>query len=152
MLASPEQRKSHLPPEAGLLSRIVDVLVVHDDEWLRQFLHAHLRRAGYQVRMARSAFDAHALVAEAAPDVMVLDLDAQGMHCFEFLSGIRADRTIPFFPLIFLTADMNAAGSVHDLGAACVHKPVLPERLLATVAMSALIQHPQNRPVRRIPS
>jgi adenylate cyclase len=151
MLAYAEKRTPHLPPVADLLSRNVDVLVIYDDEWLGQFLNVHLWRAGYQVRMARSAIDASGLIAEAAPDVMVLDLDAQGMNCFEFLAGIRADRTIPFFPLVFLTSDVNAARSVLELGAACVHKPVQPERLLATVALSTLVRLTQAPVLRKIP-
>lgn len=149
MLACAEKRKPYLPPEAALLSRNVDVLVVHNEERLRQFLNVHLWRAGYHVRMARSAIGASALILEAAPDVMVLDIDAQGMNCFEFLSEIRADKAIPFFPVIYLTADMNAASCAHELGAACVRKPVQPGPLLATVALSAMIQRPQSPPARR---
>jgi len=152
MLACAERRKPNLPPEADLLSRNVDVLVVQDDAWMRKFLNGHLWRAGYQVRMARGAIDASGRIAEAAPDVMILDLDAPGMNCFEFLAGIRADRSIPFFPLVFLTADVNAVASVHELGAACVHKPVQPERLLATVALSTFMRRAQAPFVRGIPS
>jgi len=152
MLACAERRKPTLPPEAGLLSRNVDVLVVHDDAWLRKFLNGHLWRAGYVVRMARSAIDAGACIAESAPDVLVLDLDAPGLHCFEFLAGIRADRSIPYFPLVFLTADVNAARCVHELGAAYLHKPVQPERLLATVAQSTLMRHTRAPVMRVIPS
>ena len=152
MLACAEQRTPYFPPEADLLSRNVDVLVVHNEAWLRQFLNVHLWRAVYHVRMARNAIDASARVVEAAPDVMVLDLDAQGLNCFEFLAGIRTDRTIPFFPLVFLTADLNAAVSVHELGGAFVHKPVRPESLLATIALSTLMRRPQVPAVRRIPS
>jgi len=150
MLACAERRKPTLPPEADLLSRNVDVLVVHDDAWLRKFLNSHLWRAGYRVRMARGAIDACGRIAEAAPDVMILDLDAPGMRCFEFLAAIRADRSIPFFPLVFLTSDWNAATSVHELGAACVHKPVQPESLLANVALSTLMRRPQAPFVRGI--
>jgi adenylate cyclase len=126
--------------------------VVNDDAWLRKFLNGLLWRAGYRVRMARGAIDASGLIADSAPDVMVLDLDAPGMHCFEFLAGIRTDRSIPFFPLVFLTADLNAVTSVHELGAACVHKPVRPERLLATIALSTLMRRTQAPFVRGIPS
>jgi len=152
MLACAEKRKPCLPLETGLLSRNVDVLVVHNEERLRQFLNVHLWRAGYHVRMARSAIAASALVLEAAPDVMVLDIDAQGMNCFEFLAGIRADKTIPFFPVIYLTQDMNAASCAHELGAACVRKPIRPGALLATVALSTLIQRPQPRTKRHLRS
>lgn len=152
MLACAEKRKPFLPPESALLSRNLDVLVVHSEERIRQFLNVHLWRAGYHVRMAQDAIAAGALILEAAPDVMVLDTDAQGMDCFDFLAGVRADKAIPFFPVIYLTADMNAAGSAHDLGAACVQKPVQPGKLLATIALSALIQRPPARTARHLHS
>jgi len=83
---------------------------------------------------------------------MVLDIDLPGMNCFEFLAGIRAEKTIPFFPVIYLTADMNAASCAHELGAACVGKPIQPGSLLATVALSAMIQRPRPRSARRLHS
>jgi DNA-binding response OmpR family regulator len=144
MLARAEKRQPSVPYEPARLSRIVDVLVVHDDEPVRRFLEFHLRRAGYHVRLAASEMAASAHIFEAVPHVMVLDVDAPGMKCFEFLAGIRADPVIPFFPVIYLTADMSAAECIRELGAACVHKPIQPEKLLATVALSPLIRRPPS--------
>jgi DNA-binding response OmpR family regulator len=143
MLAHAEKRQSPLPPEEVQQPRNLDVLVVHDDEPLRQFLDRHLRHAGYRVRVAGDSIGASELVFSAPPDVMVLDLDMRGVNCFEFLAGLRADARVPFFPVIYLTSDMAAAVQACELGAACVRKPVQPAKLLATIAMSTLIQPPQ---------
>jgi len=143
MLAHAEKRQPTLPPHALLMSRNVDVLVVHNEEHVGHFLDFHLWRAGYSVRLARDVIQASAFVRETVPDVMVLDIDMQGLNCFEFLAGIRADRRIPFFPVIYLTADRNAAAWAVELGAACVHKPVQPAKLLATVALSSYIHCPR---------
>jgi DNA-binding response OmpR family regulator len=136
-----------MPPEAVLRSGTVDVLVLHDDECLRQLLNLHLWHAGYDVRLAGNAVDASALILEAAPDVMVLDVNTQGMDGFDFLAGVRADRTIPFFPAVFLTDEMGSATAARarGLGATCLLKPVQGDKLLATIALSALIQRPQLR-------
>jgi adenylate cyclase len=144
MLARAEKRQPSIAREPEILYRILDVLVVHNDGHLRQFLDFHLRRGGYRVRQADNEFGAIARILDAVPHVMVLDLDAREMKCFEFLAGIRADRTIPFFPVIYLTADTSAANCVAELGAACVHKPVQPAKLLATVALSSFIQRPHS--------
>jgi pilus assembly protein CpaE len=136
MLARAEKRQPPLPPEEILQSRNVDVLVLHDDEPLRQFLDLHLRHAGYQVRVAADSIGASELVFEDAPDVMVLDIDMPGVHCFEFLAEIRAERTIPYFPVVYLTSDATAAAYAFQLGAGCVYKPVQPSKLLATIAQS----------------
>src|SRR5258706_12045061 len=100
MLAHAEKRQSPPPPERSHLSRNLDVLVVHSDEPLRQFLELHLRHAGYRVRVAGDSIGASGLIFGATPDVMVIDLDMPGLNCFEFLAGLRADRRIPFFPVI----------------------------------------------------
>jgi DNA-binding response OmpR family regulator len=142
MLVHAEKRKPVLPPEEIELSRNLDVLVVHDDEPLRRFLDRHLRHAGYHVRVAGDSIGASGLIFREPPDVMVLDLDMRGLNCFEFLAGLRADGRVPFFPVIYLTSDMVAATYARELGAACVRKPVQPAKLLATIAMSALIQPP----------
>ena len=76
------------------------------------------------------------LVFENAPDVMVLDIDMPGVHCFEFLAEIRAEKTIPYFPVVYLTSDVMAATYACQLGAGCVHKPIQPSRLLATIAQT----------------
>jgi CheY-like chemotaxis protein len=136
MLARAEKRRPALSPEEIFLSRNVDVLVLHDDEPVRQFLDLHLRHAGYQVRLAGDSIGASELVFEAAPDVMVMDIDMPGVHCFELLAEIRADRTIPHFPVVYLTSDAIAAAYARELGAACVQKPVQPAKLLATLAQS----------------
>jgi DNA-binding response OmpR family regulator len=136
MLAHAEKRKPALPPEEIQQSRHLDVLVVHNDEPLRQFLDLHLRHAGYQVRVAGDSIGASELVFENAPDVMVLDIDMPGVHCFEFLAEIRAERAIPYFPVVYLTSDAAAAAYAFQLGAGCVHKPIQPSKLLATIAQT----------------
>jgi len=143
MLARAEKRQPNLPPHRVLMSRNVDVLVVHNEEHIGHFLDFHLWRAGYSVRIARDAIQASALVVESTPDVMILDIDMRGLNGFEFLAGIRADRRIPFFPVIYLTSDRIAAVWAQELGAACVHKPVQPAKLLATVALSSYIHCPR---------
>jgi DNA-binding response OmpR family regulator len=150
MLAYAEKRKPPIPPEAALFSRRVDVLAVYDEDLLGQFLNNHLSKAGYHVRVARNTVAASARILEAAPDVMIMDLDSRGIKCFEFLSGIRAEGAIPFFPVIYLTADMNAAGHAHELGGACVRKPIQARKLLATVAFSSLIRRPPSPPQYRL--
>ncbi|HLX79249.1 MAG TPA: response regulator [Burkholderiales bacterium] len=120
---------------------------MHDDEHLRQLLNLHLWRAGYDVRLAGNAVDASVLILEAAPDVMILDVNTQGMGGFDFLAGVRADRTVPFFPAVFLTEDKGAATSARarGLGAACLLKPVQIDKLLTAIALSTLIQRPRSR-------
>jgi two-component system phosphate regulon response regulator PhoB len=122
--------------ETVLRRRTVDVLVAHDDQNLRHFLNAQLWHAGYNVRLAGNAVGASVLILEAAPDVMIVDVEMQGMDVFKFIAGVRGGRTIPFFPVIFVAEDMAAATRVREFGAACLLKPVQADKLLAVVASS----------------
>jgi len=134
MLAQAEKRRPLRPPDAVSLPRNLDVLVMHNEARLRHILDFHLERAGYRVRVAQDTLAAGSLVIEAAPDAMVLDLEMRGVNCFEFLAEIRRNRSIAFFPVVYLTSDRRVAACAYELNAACVLKPVQPERLLAAVA------------------
>jgi len=148
MLASAEKQIPYMPPEVMLRSGTIDALVVHGDECARQLLNLQLWQAGYDVRLAATAAGARAMIVEAAPDVLIADADISGMGAFEFVAAVRADETIPFFPVIFLTTHLGAAARARELGAVCLLKPVLAGELLAAVALSTLIQRPHLEDAR----
>ena len=50
------------------------VLVVEDERKLRDFVRSYLERAGFTVLSTGSGAEAIAMAAEAAPDLVVLDL------------------------------------------------------------------------------
>jgi CheY-like chemotaxis protein len=140
-----------MPPEAALRSRAIQVLVIDDDECLRELINLHLWRAGYDVRLAADAIEAGRLVLEAAPDVMIVDVNMPYMDGFEFVAAVRADETMPFIPVVFLTAESESAARARALGAACLVKPVQADKLLTAVALGALMQRPQPRVARADP-
>src|SRR5258706_238056 len=152
MLMCAEKQKPSSPTETAIQSRAINVLVVHSDESLRQFLNSLLGRAGYHVRLAGNAVGASMLILEMAPDVMIVDVDQQGMDALKFVAGIRGGKTIPFFPVIFLTENMDVAPRAQELGGECVLKPVRAETLLATVSSCSLIRYPQLRIAQPTPS
>jgi len=108
--------------------------VVDDDECIRELLYLHLSQAGYDVLLAEDAIAAGKLVLEGAPDLMVADIIMPHMDGLEFVSAIRADATIPFFPVIFLTSAANIEDRVQALGAVCFIKPVRADHLLRSIA------------------
>jgi DNA-binding response OmpR family regulator len=78
-----------------------DILLVDDDALMRRSLAFHLEQAGYHVRTAASAEDALLTVDQAAPDLVVLDINLPGMDGLDALREIKRRGDLP---VIFLTA------------------------------------------------
>jgi CheY-like chemotaxis protein len=111
------------------------ILVVEDDESMRELLRLHLSSAGYDVSTAASAIDAGYAVLRNPPDLIVSDVNMPHMDGFEFVAALKADRTVPDIPVIFLTSVEDGQQRGKELGAVgYLTKPVRADRLLALVA------------------
>jgi CheY-like chemotaxis protein len=83
------------------------ILIVDDDESVRESFSLLLREAGYQVSTAEDGFDALLkLKAVLLPDIIISDLNMPRMSGFEFLSVVRRR-----FPNISVIASSGAYGS-----------------------------------------
>lgn len=111
------------------------ILVVDDDEGIRELLRLHLRGAGYAVLTAEDAIVAGHMVLERRPDLIITDVNMPYMDGFEFVAALKADETIPDIPIIFLSSVEDGESRGRELGAVgYVTKPVRADRLLALVA------------------
>jgi len=80
------------------------ILVVDDDESIRELLRMHLAAAGYEVHGAADAIAAGYHVLRSAPDLIICDINMPHMDGFEFIAALKADTTLPRIPVIFLTS------------------------------------------------
>src|SRR5213076_1054885 len=80
------------------------ILVVDDDQTIRELLQLHLRNAGYAVHVAEDAVEAGHLVLRSPPDLIITDVNMPHMDGFEFIAALKADKTVPDIPVIFLTS------------------------------------------------
>jgi CheY-like chemotaxis protein len=111
------------------------ILVVDDDESLRQLLRLHLSSAGYEVLVADDAIAAGYLVLRQPPDLIISDVNMPHMDGFEFVAALKSDKTLPYIPVIFLTSLEEGDHRGKELGAVgYLTKPVRADRLLAMVA------------------
>jgi two-component system chemotaxis response regulator CheY len=111
------------------------ILVVDDDESIRQLLRLHLAAAGYEVHAAEDAIAAGYLVLRSPPDLIICDVNMPHMDGFEFVAALRADKTLPRIPVIFLSSAEEGATRSRELGAVSyLTKPVRADRLLTLVA------------------
>jgi two-component system, OmpR family, KDP operon response regulator KdpE len=113
------------------------VLLVDDDDTLRQTLGIGLRAAGHEVLVAGDGRTALQSADEDRPDVIVLDLGLPDLSGFDVLRRVRAWSTVP---VVVLSARAESAEKVEalDLGADdYVTKPFGMEELLARVRAAA---------------
>jgi CheY-like chemotaxis protein len=112
-----------------------NILVVDDDPNVRELMRLHLGAAGYQVQVAEDAIAAGYLVLRGPPDLIISDINMPHMDGFEFVAALRADKSVPPIPVIFLTTEEEGDQRGKELGAVgYLTKPVRSDRLLALVA------------------
>ena len=112
------------------------ILIVDDDESLRELLKLHLTSAGYEVRVAEDAITAGHLVLENPPDLIITDVGMPHMDGFEFVAAMKSDPTLPYIPVIFLTSSDDGDRRGAELGAVgYLTKPVRADQLIAMVEL-----------------
>jgi DNA-binding response OmpR family regulator len=81
------------------------ILLIDDDATLRELLAAQLHTAGYRTREAAAGAIGLQLAAEAAPDLIVLDVMMPGMSGWEVCERLRAPGGAKSrVPIVLLTA------------------------------------------------
>ncbi len=111
------------------------MLLVDDDETLRERLARALRDRGYEVRTAGNADEAMRRVREESPEMAVLDLKMPGRSGIELLKEMRHHD--PATEVLILTGYGSIATAVEatKLGAVgYVPKPVDADEILAAFA------------------
>lgn len=81
----------------------MSILAVEDDPELGQMLQAYFQETGYQARVLASGEEALLQVKEAAPDIILLDIQLPGIDGFEVCRRLRDDNRFRYTPVIFLT-------------------------------------------------
>jgi DNA-binding response OmpR family regulator len=77
------------------------ILVIDDEQGIREFLDTFLRRKGYDVLLAASGREGLKVFRRERPDVVVLDLNMPGIDGLTVLQEIR--NLNPSQPVIILT-------------------------------------------------
>ena len=110
------------------------ILVVDDDQSLRELLRLHLSNAGYDVNTAGDGIEAGYAVLKNPPDLIITDVNMPHMDGYQFVEALKSDHSLPKIPVIFLTS-MDDVSRGRELGAVgYITKPVRADRLLAVVA------------------
>jgi CheY-like chemotaxis protein len=112
------------------------VLVVEDDEDVRETVAGILEDEGYRVGRAANGLEALAYLRDAAPlpGVILLDLMMPVMNGWEFRAAQQAERRLAAVPVVVLSGDAQVVQKAERLGAVAVlGKPVSILHLLEVV-------------------
>ncbi|QPJ84776.1 response regulator transcription factor [Sarcina sp. JB2] len=80
------------------------ILIVDDEDHIRELLKFNLEKNGYVVYVANDGLNGLKLAREKQVDLILLDLMLPGMDGFEVCKEIRRDNIISNVPIIMLTA------------------------------------------------
>ena len=111
-----------------------NILIVDDDESIRELLRLHLSAAGYSVTVAEDGISAGYTVLRSPPDLIISDVNMPHMDGFEFIRALKSDKSLPNIPVIFLTSNENDDRGKEVGAVGYLLKPVRSDRLLALVA------------------
>jgi two-component system phosphate regulon response regulator OmpR len=109
------------------------VLVVDDDRRIRDLLSTYLRRHGYRVTIAASAFEARVFLESFRFDMIVLDVMMPGENGFDFATSLRETSQVP---ILMLTARSELDDRVRGLEIGVddyLAKPYEPKELLLRI-------------------
>jgi len=112
------------------------ILVVDDEEDIRELVVLNLDREGYTVLTCETGEQALALAKAKTPDLVVLDLMLPGIDGLEVCKRLKADPTLQPVPVVMLTAKGEESDIVAglELGADdYVTKPFSGKVLVARV-------------------
>jgi phosphate regulon transcriptional regulatory protein PhoB len=110
------------------------ILVVDDERAIRDMLRVALEMADYTVMEAGDAQEAHKIIVDARPDLILLDWMMPGISGIELARRLKSDEVTREIPIILLTAKSEEDNKIQglDLGADdYITKPFSPRELVA---------------------
>jgi adenylate cyclase len=119
------------------------ILIADDNEANRDILARRLEANGYALAMAADGEEALALARSSLPDLILLDVMMPKVDGLEVCRQLKADRCLPFIPIILVTARADTKDIVRGLemgGDEYVTKPVDQAALVARVRSTLRIK------------
>ena len=112
------------------------ILIVEDEEPIREMIAFHLTRAGFVVLQAENSGEARRLLADERPDVALIDWMLPDMSGLELTRLLKRERTQDDLAIIMLTARADEHDKVSGLDSGAddyVTKPFSPRELVARI-------------------
>jgi len=108
------------------------VLIVDDDESVREYVRVNLEAEGYTVREARNAEEGLQVLEESKPDLVLLDVMMPQVDGWEMLRRLHERHGVGAIPVMMFSGKIgDAAGEAAERGAqGFIGKPFEPRQLI----------------------
>ncbi len=114
----------------------INVLVVEDEDAIREMLGMVLEQAEFSVQAAPDTQRAQSLMTEHMPDLIVLDWMLPGLSGVEWARRLKKDKEYGEIPIIMVTARGEEEDKIRGLDVGAddyVSKPFSPRELIARI-------------------
>jgi diguanylate cyclase (GGDEF)-like protein/PAS domain S-box-containing protein len=101
----------------AVTSPTATILIVDDEIQERKLLQALLRPEGYITLSAANGEEALALIAQRAPDLILLDVMMPGMDGYQLASTLKAEAATSTIPIIMITVQSERSARLAGLNA-----------------------------------
>ena len=112
------------------------ILIVEDEQPIREMVMFALASAGYEAQEAADARQAHTVIAERLPDLLLLDWMLPGVSGIDFARRLKKEELTRELPIIMLTARAEEEDKVQGLESGAddyITKPFSPRELVARI-------------------
>ncbi len=112
------------------------ILVIDDEEWLREMIHIALHQRGFEIIEASNGADGIEMARSNLPDLILCDINMSKVDGFLTLSSLRKEAPTAAIPFILMTGLADNASMRHgmELGADdYLPKPFTTDALYAAV-------------------
>ncbi len=112
------------------------ILIVEDEEAIREMVTFHLSRAGFDVLQAQDCRSARRLMADERPDLALIDWMLPDMSGLELTRMLKRDKDFEELAIIMLTARAQERDKVSGLEGGAddyITKPFSPRELIARI-------------------
>ncbi|TVR64258.1 MAG: phosphate regulon transcriptional regulatory protein PhoB [Candidatus Competibacteraceae bacterium] len=112
------------------------ILIVEDEQPIREMVMFALAGAGYEVREAADSRQAQGIIAERLPDLVLLDWMLPGLSGIDFARRLKKEELTRELPVIMLTARAEEEDTIQGLESGAddyITKPFSPRELVARI-------------------
>lgn len=112
------------------------ILIVEDEQAIREMIAFHLSRAGFETMEARDAREARELIADHCPDLALIDWMLPDISGLELTRMLKRDESYEDLAIIMLTARAEERDKISGLEGGAddyVTKPFSPRELIARI-------------------
>ena len=95
------------------------ILVIDDEEWLREMIHLALKQRGFEVIESSNGADGIEKARQELPDLILCDINMEKVDGYLTLASLRNEAPTAAIPFILMTGLADNAGMRHGMELGC---------------------------------